>query len=54
MFNRVKCGNIMSGFRKSCDCREIHLLFDFLKALTDKTQVCGSARVIRILHEGLV
>ena len=23
-FARVKCGNIMSGFRKCCDCRESH------------------------------
>ena len=44
-FARVKCGNIMSGFY----CRESHLLYDLLKALTDKTQVCGWARVTRIL-----
>ena len=46
---RVKCGNIMSGLRKCCDCRKSHLLCDLPKALTDKTQVYGWARVSRIL-----
>ena len=48
-FARAKCGNITSSFRKCCDCRESHLLCDLPKALTYKTQVCGWARVTRIL-----
>ena len=31
---RVKCGSIMSGFRKCCDCRQSHLLCDLPKVLT--------------------
>ena len=31
----------MSGFGKSCDCRESHLLCDLPKVLTDKSQVCA-------------
>ena len=30
-FARVKCGNIMSGFRKCCDCRVSRLLCDLPK-----------------------
>ena len=30
----------MSGFRKSCDCRESHLLCDLSRVLADKSQVC--------------
>ena len=48
-FARAKCGNIASSFRKCCDCRGSHLLCDLPKALTYKTQVCGWARVTRIL-----
>ena len=48
-FARVKCGSIMSGFRKCCDCHESHLLCDLSKTLTDKTQVCGWAHVTRIV-----
>ena len=48
-FARDKCGNIISGFRKCCDCRESHLLCNLPKALTDKIQECGWARVIRKL-----
>ena len=44
-FARVKCGNIMSGFRKCCDCHESHLLCDLSKTLTNKAQVCCWARV---------
>ena len=47
---RVKSGNIMSGFRKCCDCRESRLLFDLPKALTDKTQVCSWALVTKKLY----
>ena len=40
-FASVKCGSIMSGFWKCCDCRETHLLWDLPKVLTDKSQVCA-------------
>ena len=30
----------MSGFGKCCDCHQSHLLCDFPKVLTDKSQVC--------------
>ena len=46
MFRRVKCGNIMSGFGKCCDCRESHLLCDLPKVLTDKSQVCAVELVL--------
>ena len=40
MFPRVKCGNIMSGFRKCCESRcESRLLCGLSKVLTDKTQL---------------
>ena len=50
-FACVKCGSIMSGFRKFCDCRESRLLCDLPRMLTDrgKSQVCGWARVTRKL-----
>ena len=41
-FARVKYGSVMSGFRKCCDCRQIHLL-------CEKSHVCGWARVTRKL-----
>ena len=44
-FARVKCGRIMSGFRKWCDCLKSHLLCDLLRVLKDKSQVCGWAPV---------
>ena len=34
-FARVKCGNIMSGFRKCCDCLESSLLCNLAKVLID-------------------
>ena len=45
-FPPVKCGNIMSGFGKCCDCRESHLLCDLPKVLTDKSQVCAVELVL--------
>ena len=45
-FARVKCGNIMSGFGKGCDCRGSHLLCDLPKVLTDKSQVCAVELVL--------
>ena len=45
-FARVKCGDIMSGFEKCCDCRESHLLCDLPKVLTDKSQVCAVELVL--------
>ena len=41
-FARVKYESIMSGFRKCCDCRQIHLL-------CEKSQVYGWACVTRKL-----
>ena len=34
-FARIKCWNIMSGFRKCCDCHKSRLLCDLPKVLTD-------------------
>ena len=61
-FARVKCGRIMSGFQKCCDCRQSHLLWDLPKVLTDKSQVRAVELVlpeyfvpsIKMLHECLV
>ena len=46
-FARVKCGNIMNGFGKCCDCRESHLLCDLLDRQI--SGMCSWARVTRIL-----
>ena len=46
MSRPCKCGSIMSGFGKCCDCRQSQLLCDLPRVLTDKSQVCAVELVL--------